>query len=557
MKNFITDSLRKEKIKLNFHKSLKLLKDISEYANGMLFLSKIGKEIKDKSNQGPILINNVDYCQYQTLFFESLLAAKFRRMGFNSKILIDDGVLRHIDMETYEKMLIGRKFSIREKLFGIILKKFRYYVRYSDLIEKTNLSKVPDKARDMIEKDDFRYAGVDLREYIEASVIKAFRSVKGLVEKELKYNHVLHVCTENAIISIMAAKGADERYEPETIITSHGIYSTYGPFYKYFKTKSNKNITVWGYNPYKYGTVQLSKTGIVASKTDDGFFNASKERINVSQAEEFAETIMDKRFKCESDDHMFFGSKIGKDEELIGQIETRSKGKKVYALFTNVLWDDSMVGIDTIFPSAMEWIIKTIEYFCRQKDKLLIIRAHPDEMFSQTRITVKELIESHFNAHADKLNNCIFIPSENRLSSYTLFSQIDAGIVYNGTIGLEMIYKDIPVIIAARAPYSCKNLTYDIDSIEEYFMRIEDIAPVLKAQKDGKKDLSKYIYYAFKLHGIPLNVFSTNRWASPDIKIGKTKIINDANLTHIAEVILGDRNFFQDWERFLLKKGNH
>jgi hypothetical protein len=537
-------------------KTTKFIKDVINYAQGIIFLGNIGRHVQVVETKSPIIINNVDYTQFQTLFFESLIAAKFRTLGLGVKILVDDGVMRHIDMDMSEKILIGRKYSLREKVFGIILNRYDSYIKYSEIIDVSKLAEIPELANRMIETGDFRYLDVDLKEYVESSVIKAYRSAKGLAENETSYKDIFKICTENSIISILAAEGADKLYAPDRVVTSHGIYSTYGPFYKYFKVR-DRSVSVWGYNPYSYGTVQLSNTGIVSSKTDDGFFNTSKDTISDSVASKYADIIMQKRFNCDSDDHLFFGGKVMQDEELENLIAIKSNGKKVFALFTNVLWDDSMVGIDTIFSSAVEWIIETINYFMNQSDKLLIVRAHPDEMFSGTRVTVNDLIESQLNVDIKNIESIIFIPSEVRLSSYSLFSYIDAGIVYNGTIGLEMLYKKIPVIIAARAPYSGKGLTYDIQDLGEYYKLIEDIGLATNTKFTQEDVLAKFIYYTFILHGIPLKAFKSDKWASPNIAIGHEGVVDDVNLTHIAEVILGNREFFQEWEKYgMLEKEN-
>jgi hypothetical protein len=56
---------------------------------------------------------------------------------------------------------------------------------------------------------------------------------------------------------------------------------------------------------------------------------------------------------------------------------------KIYCLFTNLIWDSSVYGQDTIFNNMYEWIEETIFYFISNPTKHLIIRIHPAE----TRIT--------------------------------------------------------------------------------------------------------------------------------------------------------------------------
>ena len=55
-----------------------------------------------------------------------------------------------------------------------------------------------------------------------------------------------------------------------------------------------------------------------------------------------------------------------------------------------------------------------------------------------------------------------------KILTYDLFEFIDVGLVFNGTLGLEMILNDIPVIACGKTPYSNLDLVSEPLDAEEY-----------------------------------------------------------------------------------------
>lgn len=481
------------------------------------------------------------------LFFESSLAIKLREYGAKVNVLIDNGILRHHDTVQYESFVKDNNFIPTEiKFTNNILKKISLYKEYSELINKKEVMDISLIADSLIKNKKYFYKDINLKPYIDASLVRFYQTAAGFTEKENNYDKIDRICTENAIISVLIASKVEELLNPNIIITSHGIYSTWGPFYEYFKQKQKKVIT-YDFSGYINNGVVFSKKGLVTNKCDDGFFDARKDKININLAVKSNKDIFDKRFRGKSADLALYG-KFTEDNSLLRKIKDIAYKRKIFAIFPNVLWDNSLTNTKNLFSSAVEWLIETIRFFMRQEDKVLIIRVHPSEgNFMRTRIGIKEIIESKINKNISKIKNIIYIPSNNSFKSYSLFPFIKAGIIYNGTIGLEMMYKKIPVLIAGKAPYSNKGFTIDLKNKKEYFDAFDQTDKILEYQEKNRETLIKFLFNYFMLNEIPLSFYSKKKQYTPKLNVTPELILEDKNLKYIAETILDKKDFFQGW----------
>lgn len=64
--------------------------------------------------------------------------------------------------------------------------------------------------------------------------------------------------------------------------------------------------------------------------------------------------------------------------------------------------------------------------------------------------------------------NITIIFPEMKILTYDLFEHIDVGVVYNGTLGLEMLFAEIPVVSCGKPPYGGINLVSEPDTEESY-----------------------------------------------------------------------------------------
>jgi len=536
-----------QKIFLLLYRKISNLKFIVSFYKYLKFLRKLNNSTPTYNSQETkkIVFNLVRPYANFILFFESILAKKLLTYCSQVHILIDDGILRIHDTNYYNSLLQKTDLTFRSKVTSHLLNRFGVYKKYSNFINIKELKEISIKAKHMKSENKYIYKNIDLKPYIDSSVVRYFKSAVGIEKNEPSYSDIHQKCIENAIISAEISGKVNKQLNPDIIITSHGIYSSWGPFYEFFRQKKKKLIT-YGFGNYRNNTVVFSKRGLVSNGEDDGFFIKYKNKIKYKKAEQIIKKYMEKRFAGKSADLNKFG-KFSDHTELLDKIRILSQNKKLFAIFPNVLWDNCITGADTIFKSRIDWIIETINFFQRQNEKILLIRAHPSETSQmEARRGVKEIIEKYFNK-VNNLENVLFIDSKNPLKSYSIFPYIHAGIVYRGTIALELMYKGIPVITASKAHYSYKGFSLNFESKEQYFKAFNNIKKIEEFQKANYQNLIKYLFSYFILREIPLTFFDKKtRWA-PKLNIPIENVSNDKNLIFIVNTILEKHEFFQEW----------
>ena len=142
--------------------------------------------------------------------------------------------------------------------------------------------------------------------------------------------------------------------------------------------------------------------------------------------------------------------------------------------------------------------------------------------------------------------NISIIPPNTEISPYSLFPFIDVGLVYNGTVGLEMAIKGIPVIVAGNAHYGKKGFTYDIEKKVDY----SKILFTEKGSLPNQKELASiYAYFHFIKKFIPRSFIYTKNFLTIGWNINSLEGLtegHDKNLDHICKYIING-GIYQDW----------
>jgi capsule polysaccharide export protein KpsC/LpsZ len=178
---------------------------------------------------------------------------------------------------------------------------------------------------------------------------------------------------------------------------------------------------------------------------------------------------------------------------------SRSGSNTHVGLFTNLLWDASLSGSDCAFSDPFEWIRETIEHAREDPGFELLIKTHPAEAMRGTNESICAWIQETWNSLPPNIE---VIPPDTDLSPYDVMDNLDVGIVYNSTAGMEMAYAGKPVIVAGYAHYKRYGFTYDIDSPEHYRSIIKSIEN-LQCDPDMQKIARRYVYYFFYEKHVP------------------------------------------------------
>ncbi len=142
-----------------------------------------------------------------------------------------------------------------------------------------------------------------------------------------------------------------------------------------------------------------------------------------------------------------------------------------------------------------------------------------------------------------------FISPELKIKPYDLFSFIDVGLVYNGTLALEMLWSDIPVIGAGLSPYNHLN---SISTPENRTKYMELLLGRTKIAKNNSNEIELFLYFFFIKSLIPWTL--TERAYNYPFKghdfqsVDELKPGNDKYLDHLCNCILyPDLTVVENW----------
>ena len=177
--------------------------------------------------------------------------------------------------------------------------------------------------------------------------------------------------------------------------------------------------------------------------------------------------------------------------------------KPIIGLPTSVTWDAQLHYPSNAFPSMLEWLVQTCEYFATRPDLQLLIRVHPAEIsgFPRSRQPILEELKKRVPRLAP---NIFVVPPESDMSTYVLMSLCNAAIIYSTKMGVELTSVGLPVIVAGEAWIRNKGVTHDATSPADYF-RILGQLPF--ADRLGAAQLARarrYAYHFFFNRMIPL-----------------------------------------------------
>ena len=150
-----------------------------------------------------------------------------------------------------------------------------------------------------------------------------------------------------------------------------------------------------------------------------------------------------------------------------------SPDKPLFVLFTNLLWDTSILGKDLGFPSHGDWILRTIEWAEKRPDLQLVVRVHPAETRLRNLPTQERIMDLLSKRWPNLPPNVLYVGPDSEVSSYTLMELADLALVYATNAGLEAVLKGTPAVCAALSHYYGKGIACDAPTAEAYFAALE------------------------------------------------------------------------------------
>lgn len=183
------------------------------------------------------------------------------------------------------------------------------------------------------------------------------------------------------------------------------------------------------------------------------------------------------------------------------------KGIGQYAcLFTNLNFDTAVLDRNGIFESMEDWIYSVIDYWENEiNDLKLVIRIHPAEIKLITAST--EFMADKLKSHVVNSEKIIIIEPNEKVNSYELIKDMEFGLVYSSTIGLEIAYHEKVCVVAGLPYFKGKPFLLSPSSSYDYFSTIKALCLNQLSFSIDRDELIRTINFIYfnrmkKLNGI-------------------------------------------------------
>jgi hypothetical protein len=452
------------------------------YRYRKLLLNLPSKHILDQDH---ILFNAVRQNENQ-LHLEYFMAYMLAKRGHKCIVLIDDGVLSHWDSvhlsETPKKKLTPMSGNIFKKYYT----KFTSYmvritythqnittIRYSDLLSNTNTQHV-------------KHEMLKYENHVISSCKRHSSDPK--FHKDIRQKDYYKSSMQNALLITEVANKVLLNYNIKKLITSHGIYTTWGVFHDIFK-ESGINSDIYGLFIYQHKSIFLSKEPEQQLSKNKSWHIASKKSLSNRNIKK-VDTFFQNRIKYMGEDSKYYFL----DKNLNNRKIVRGDGEFVFGMFPNVVWDGDIKDWNINYSGVLDWVISTAKLFEGSKHKL-VIRFHPSEKtLNHWADSLEDLVINEF-PNIKKMKNVILMSAAYELDIYNFIkNEIDIGLIYDGILGLEMTYMGIPNISCAEGRYGDVNFSIEPKTKNSYEDLINDPIKTIEVFNNNLNERKERLY---------------------------------------------------------------
>jgi hypothetical protein len=437
------------------------------------------------------LIETNHYQHYQLL----ILAKALELRGASVRILVCGQSLEGCEIKSIRNEQDNDpcwKCRFNEKtilpLFGLET------VKLTDVLSKHEITSFGLEARLLTSAGDKEVVrhGVNLQQSIEDSVVRYFY---GATPADARYvNTIREAHTKTALMSIEVAHRIDIEWAPNIVLSNMACYSAWEPYYRYYRSRQKRyfqiSISAFNFNSIIYNSFDLFPA---TKRFRKYMMHRSGNKLNKDEQKELIDFIHN-RISGKSElfvENKYFSAKA--NSETIKEILKYDETKRNIFLFSNLYWDVGLSDRSDLFAGVLDWVIGTIEIAKNDQNCHLYIKPHPVEVFGPSG-SLKGVAQFIKEKYPNGISNVTIIEPELKLNTYQLFPLIDVGVIFTGTLGLEMMLAGIPVISTGETSHKGLNLAVEPSTLSEYGAYLVGEKDFQKVSKD-LLELFSYFYF--------------------------------------------------------------
>lgn len=447
------------------------------------------------AKNGSVMVLPIRLSPYSNLF-EGLIGYAFRLRGYRAAALMCGKSLNYCDhISCIEKKMLACPLCLYEQkrfssAFGLEDAWFDELISDERKRELEHLAlSVP-----LSEISQYSHTGVHIGIHVFSAVQRyTLSSEPDIQENESLFREFFL----SALKTVESMRAAIALYRPPCVISSHGVYSTWGPAIETAISEGVRCVT-WGRDYIGGQIVAALDSSYLLANMMESNAHWEKKDISPQQRERTLQYFRSKRDPESGVDCITYYSKksAGDKESLLEKLNLRPERRRL-GFYPSILWDAQTFTASAVFPKVIDWVRCTLEWIKQNPDVDLIIRAHPAEQsrIGNKRLETFELLLKEICPQYPP--NVRFINAQRKdISSYDVSEICEASLMYGSTIGLELAVVGHPVISAGRIHWSNKGIMFDVESIEHYKTLLEAAASGnLKMPEEMKERAIKYAHY--------------------------------------------------------------
>lgn len=355
--------------------------------------------------------------------------------------------------------------------------------------------------------------GMAVGEHALAGALRYFS--RATLETEPQGDAVFRKYFEAALLTARAVRRLLVEKKYDRVVFNHGIYVPQGLI---GEAARSLGIPVVNWNP------AYRKKCFIFSHGDSYHHTLMTEPVdvweNLSMTEE-QDRDLDHYLKSRwygSQDWIWFHENPRFDENDIRRAVGADPSKPWIGLLTNVLWDAQLHYPANAFPTLMDWLFLTIDYFAERPDMQLIIRVHPAEIRG-TLPSRQRVVEEVRRRGRPLPLNVFLVGPESPVSTYALMERCDSVLIFGTKTGVELTSQGKPVIVAGEAWIRGKGLTWDARSPAHYRELLDRLPIGAPLPPEQRRRARLYAYHFFFRRMIPLS-FMEPRPGDPPYGLG-------------------------------------
>ncbi|MBA3341019.1 MAG: hypothetical protein H0T48_04220 [Gemmatimonadaceae bacterium] len=386
---------------------------------------------------------------------------------------------------------------------------------------------------------ELTYRGVAIGQNVVSSLVRYRRGFHIEIDERIVCEYAY-----SALLSAEAARVAIERFKPERVFMSHGVYVDWGPAL-HTSLAHFIPVTTWksSYLAARFLFHHVADGNVDFYQLSDRAWRKRAATPLTEQEEKSLDAFLYNRY------HHPVGFDLRSLHRYAGKTEwLRSKyrlerGKPVWGIMSHISWDSVADYSPMAYPSFDEWIIDTIEQVSVIPEVQWLIKVHPAETGYDREVGVQRLIETRF----PKLPpNVRLIRADEEVNTLEFFDLLDGGVTVYGTAGLELALSGKPVILAGEAHYSGKGFTQDGFTIDRYREILRRAGCIGRPTVEQTALARQYAYSMFMQRQVPLPVVRDPHslwWSLQHEKRGHLLPGADPFLDFICEHLINGEEF--------------